>query len=133
MGKRPQGRTVTPVLVVNDCPQPVLVSGCGSGGIIPVATPNRATFAVDRTLVPTPGTAVRLAAQAIPDGFSVKLTALAGRCKKVYVGPSKAAAEAHLYAIMCGDDPLPLQVKNTNAIWIDADRVNDGVEWVVEV
>lgn len=123
MGKKPMGRTVTPVFVVNDGSDPIPV--------VPGA--NSTTFATGQTPVPTPGTAENLAPQAIADGDAVVITALPGNSGTVWIGNSQANAHDHTvaYPLIPGTF-LRLFITNTNLVWVDADNAGEGVAWAVE-
>lgn len=107
---------------------PIPVSGAGGG------PPNRSNFATNQKTVTTPGTAVQLQTQAIPDGFTVFVRALFGNTGKIWVGDSQANAQNHAVA-----EPLEggafntIALTNVNEIWIDADVASEGVSWLVEV
>lgn len=115
-----------------------IVEGIAGGVPIPVSgggvPANRASFATDQKTVPTPGTAVQLQAQAVPDGFTIFIRALTGNTGKIWVGDSQANAQNHAVA-----EPLEagafntIALNNTDAIWIDADVSGEGVSWLVEV
>jgi hypothetical protein len=99
-----------------------------------MAVPNRATFEVNQRSVGTPGTAVQLQAQAVPDSFSIFVRARVGNTGKVWVGPDAATAQNHAEATPLEAGAfLTLFLTNTNAIWIDADVAAEGVAWTVEV
>jgi len=130
MGEKPQGRTVTPVKVVNSSADPVPVIVISGGG----AVPNRAAFTTDQLLVAVPGTAQALQAQAVPDGFDIFVEALDGNTGKVYIGGTKADAENHAKAdVLSAGAFRTLALTNTDAIWVDADVAGEGVQWAVEV
>jgi hypothetical protein len=108
---------------------PIPISGGGGGG-----SPNQPTFACDQVPVPTPGTAVQLQSQAVPDGFQIFLRALVVNNGTIYVGPDAATAENHAIALPLEPGAfVELALTNTDEIWIDADDSADGVSWAVEV
>jgi len=115
--------------------QPVQGSG-GSGVPVDIidVTPNQSNFATGQTTVPTAGTAQNLAAQAIPNAFSVVIMALPGNQKNVYIGNSKTAAQAHGSAFVLGPGLfVRYYITNTNLVWIDTDNNGEGVSWTVEI
>jgi hypothetical protein len=101
-----------------------------SGG----SAPNQPTFAVNQQVVPTPGTAVQLQTQAVPNGFTIFVRAKVGNTGTIWVGPDAATAQNHALATPLEAGAfLTLALTNVNAIWIDADNAGEGVSWTVEV
>jgi len=113
-------------LVQNVDDNGVPVSGLGGVG-------NRASFVTMQKNVTTAGTGVNVAAQAVPNGFSIVIKAKKANTKPIWVGNSKANAEDHTIAFsLSPGDELSLQITNTNLIWIDAEVDGEGVEIVTE-
>lgn len=115
-----------------------IVEGIAGGVPIPVSgggvPANRATFASNQKTVTTPGTAVQLQSQAVPDGFTILLRVLPTNTGIIWVGPDAATAQDHTKATPLNlGDLLTLALNNTNEIWIDADVATEGASWTVEV
>ncbi len=109
---------------------PLPVTGGGGGG----SSPNQPTFACNQVPVPSPGTAVQLDTQAVPNGFQIFVRALVANNGTIYVGPDAATAQNHVVATPLEPGAfLELALTNVDAIWIDADTATDGVSWTVEV
>lgn len=104
----------------------------GSGGGTSQAVPNRATWAAMRKTVPVHGTAVQVAAQAVPNGFAIGIKAIPDNTGNVWVGPTKADAEAHTVTLT-NVQSMRLYLQNTNAIWVDSENDDEGIEIAVEV
>ena len=97
-------------------------------GITPIT--NRSAFIVDVKSVTTAGTAVRLPDVKIPDGFFAIIMARPDNNDSVYIGQTKAIAEAHLFELQPGDS-VPYPYTNLNLTWIDADNDGEGISfWV---
>ncbi len=103
-------------------------SGGGGGS----AVPNRSTWAAIKKTVAIPGTAEQVTAQGIPNGFSAGIKAIPGNAGKIWVGPTKAEAEAHKVTLT-NVQSMRLFLQNTDAIWIDSENADEGVEIAVEV
>ena len=102
-----------------------------SGGGVPA---NRSNFATNQKTVTTPGTAVQLQTQAIPDGFTVFLRAFPGNTGKIWVGDSQANAQNHALAeALEGGAFNTIALTHVDELWIDADVAAEGVSWLVEV
>lgn len=106
---------------------PLPVTGGGGGG----GSPNQPTWADGATVPATPGTAEALAAQAIPNGFTVFVRAYTTNNDLVYIGKSKANAEANVVPLEPGAFAT-LAVTDVSAIWVNSLQGGDGVFWYVE-
>ena len=125
MGLLPIGGEIFLVMPVDSHGVPIP----GGGG----ASPNQVTFKCNQVPVPSPGTAVQLSTQAVPDGFQIFVRALVANSGTIYVGPDAATAQNHAKATPLEPGAfIELALKNVNAIWIDADDATDGVSWTVE-
>jgi hypothetical protein len=126
MGKKPQGRTITPVLVVNDSTDPVIISGSISVTVTP--TPNPTSFTTQQLDVAAAGTAQQLASSPVPDGFEIAVKAKDGNTGKIYLGFSQADAEDHTTAfILSPGQGLNFSLHDPAEIWVDSDNNGDGV------
>lgn len=114
------------------------IEGVASGVAVPVsgtlgATPNRSTFATGQQTVTTAGTAQNMAAQAIPDGFSVVIKARSTNTGRIRIGNSQANAQSTTVSFSLGSNQdVQLYITNLNLVWVDATVSGEGVEWVVE-
>lgn len=96
-------------------------------------TPNRTAFGTNQQNVTTAGTAVQMAAQAIPDGFSVHIKAKNTNTGRIRVGNSAVNAQNVAVAYTLGpNDSIDLYITNLNLVFIDATVSGEGVEWTVE-
>jgi hypothetical protein len=112
------------------------VEGVAGGVPIPISggVVNRPAFATNQKNVTTPGTAVQLQTQAIPDGFTIYIRARATNTGKIYVGSSAANAQNHAVAeILEAGAYLTYGITNADLVYIDADVGAEGVMWTVEV
>ena len=126
MGLLPIGGEIFLVMPVDKHGVPIP----GGGG----ASPNQPTFACNQVPVPSPGTAVQLDAQAVPNGFQIFIRALDANSGTIYVGPDAVTAQDHTKATPLEPGAfLELALTDVSAVWIDADDATDGVSWTVEV
>lgn len=93
---------------------------------------NRDTFYTGTKTVTAAGTAEQLPTKAVPDGFPVTIKAMRANTGYIYVGESKAQAEAHNFEL-CAKEPVKLYLTNINEGWIDASVSGEGCEIIVEV
>lgn len=113
-------------------PRADTAASSGSGGGGSTAVPNRATWAAIKKTVAIPGTAEQVTAQAVPNGFAIGIKSIPDNAGKVWVGPTKAEAEAHKVTLT-NVQSMKLALQNTDAIWIDVENADEGVEIAVEV
>lgn len=99
------------------------------------AVPNRTAWYTAQTSVPTPSTAVQCAAQAVPDGFSVLVTARVTNTGNVGLGNSAANADlvTGTPTILGPGSSRRLYITNVNLVFVDAIVANEGVDITVEV
>lgn len=95
---------------------------------------NKSAFKAGKTTVAVVGTAVQLHANlAVPEGYSVLIRSLDSNTSKIRVGDTQANAQnANTSYEMQKNDFITLRVTNLNKIWIDADVIGEGVNYVVE-
>ena len=92
---------------------------------------NRDAWTGDEFTITTPGTAEQLPDVTVPDGFEVAVRGHPDNEGYIYVGISKAQAEAH--TIPLGpDDSYNLRVSNVNLIWVDIQVAGEKGIYVVE-
>lgn len=91
---------------------------------------NRSSITTGEKTVTTAGTAVQMPDVEVPEGFEATITAKHFNVGRVYIGGTKAEAEAH-HPGLGPDDVFHEYVTNLNAIWIDADNDGEGVDYEV--
>ena len=77
--------------------------------------------------VSSAGTAERLDAFYLRDGFTVHLVNPIGNDGNFYLGSTKALAEAKQKTVEPGQS-VPMKISNTALIWVDADNTTDELE-----
>lgn len=97
-------------------------------------TDNKQTFKTGSVTMTVAGTAVQLDDCRIPQGHSVLLLAHPSNDGYMYVGESKAQAEAHNIELD-GGDSVRLRVDNVHDIWVDCDtsQATEILGWMVEL
>lgn len=99
-------------------------------GLLPILA-NRDAWTGDEFTVAIPGTAERLPDIDIPNGFDVVIRGHPDNTGYIYVGKTKAQAEAH--TIPLGpDDSYSLRVTNLNLVWVDIQVLNERGIYIVE-
>jgi len=93
---------------------------------------NRPSFRVGSNVIAVPGTAEQCDTLTIPQGTFVVIHARPGNTGNLFVGYSKASAEANHFTLEPGAT-LELQTDNLNDVWVDAAIADDIVEWCTEV
>ncbi|MBA7611394.1 hypothetical protein ES703_18618 [subsurface metagenome] len=87
---------------------------------------NRSSLTTDEKRVTTAGTAEQVHIDlAVPDGFEATVTAKHDNTGRVYIGGTKAEAEAHTTSLG-PDDVFHQYLTNLSAVWIDVDVGHDG-------
>ena len=95
---------------------------------------NKQTFKTGLKTLTVAGTALQLASCRIPQGHSVLLLAHPSNTGYMYVGETKAQAEAHNIELD-GGNSVRLYVDNVHDVWVDCDT-SQGTEtlgWMVEL
>jgi hypothetical protein len=95
---------------------------------------NKQTFKTGSVVMTVAGTALQLDDCRVPAGHSVLLLAHPSNTEYMYVGETKAQAEAH-HIELDGGDSVRLYVDNVHDIWVDC-SVSQGTEtlgWMVEL
>jgi len=92
---------------------------------------NLATFETGSTAVTAAGTAEQLDSYRIPNELTVLLAAKASNTGYIYVGESKAKAEAHHIELGPGG-MVELNVDNVHDVWVDSSVNGEAVGWIVE-
>lgn len=91
---------------------------------------NRSSITTGDKTVANAGTAEQLPDVAVPEGFEAVITAKHANAGRVYIGGTKAEAEAH-HPSLGLDDVFSEYATNLNAIWIDVDNDGEGVDYEV--
>ncbi len=91
---------------------------------------NRSSITTGDKTVASAGTAEQMPDVKVPEGFGAAITAKHGNAGRVYIGGTKAEAEAH-HPGLGPDDVFHEYVTNLNAIWVDADNDGEGVDYEV--
>ena len=93
---------------------------------------NRPSFRVGSNAIAAAGTAEQCDTLSIPQGTFVVIHARPGNTGNLFLGYSKATAEAHHFTMEPGAT-VELQTDNLSDVWIDAAVNGEVVEWVTEV
>lgn len=103
--------------------------GSGNGGII-----NKGAWYHAHPVITAAGTAENLTAQPIPNGFKVQITNPPTNTGMIYLGSTKARAEAAAAVrdILDVGDGRALYINNLNLIWYDAEVTGEGPTIMVE-
>ena len=91
---------------------------------------NRSSVTTGEKTVTSAGTAVQMPDVEVPEGFEAAITAKHFNAGRVYIGGTKAEAEAHTTSLG-PDDVWHEYVTNLKAVWIDADNDGEGVDYEV--
>lgn len=86
------------------------------------------TFQTLNVTIASPGTAARLSAYYIPDGFDVVVTARRDNSGNMYIAETQAKAQSGARKIMTPGQSRTYHVDNTARLWIDADNSTDVLE-----
>ena len=93
---------------------------------------NKQTFHTDKLTVDAPGTAQQFTAHRIVQGHYLTVHATPTNTSNVYVGETKAQAEAHNFTLT-PDGSVQVAIDNCSDVWIDAAIADEGAELIVEV
>jgi len=93
---------------------------------------NTSTFEVGSLAIAAAGTAQQLTTGRVEQGFTLVIHALATNTGVLYIGESKAIAEAHHFTLEAGAS-VGLRTDNVGDVWIDCATNGDIVEWLTEV
>lgn len=94
---------------------------------------SRSQFITGQKNVTTAGTPVQLPDVSVPDGFKVIVMAKPSNTGDIYLGNSVTILSASLrFDKLEAGDSVPLQVTNTNLIWIDSTVNLEGICYIVE-
>lgn len=91
---------------------------------------NRSSLTTGEKTVTAAGTAEQLPDVKVPEGFEATVTAKHANAGRIYVGGTKAEAEAHTVSLG-RDDVFHDYLTNLNALWIDVDNPGEGVDYEV--
>ena len=78
------------------------------------------------------GTAQQLTAHRVPQGHYLVVHADSINDGYIYIGESKAKAEAH-HVTLSPDGSIALAIDNASDVWVDGSEADDRVEWWMEV
>ena len=93
---------------------------------------SKQTFETGSLAVTAAGTAEQLPAHRVPQGFALTVHAAPTNNGYVYIGESKAKAEAH-HLTLTPDASVQLFVDNVSDVWADVSINGETVEWIMEV
>jgi hypothetical protein len=94
---------------------------------------SRSQFITGQKNVTTAGTPEQLPSVSVPDGFKVIIMAKPGNTGDIYLGNSATILSAsQRFDKLEAGDSVPLQVTNTNLIWIDSSVNGEGICYIVE-
>lgn len=91
---------------------------------------NRSSLTTGEKTVTSAGTGEQLPDVEVPEGFEATVTAKHANAGRIYIGGTKAEAEAHTVSLG-PDDVFHECLTNLNAIWIDADNDGEGIDYEV--
>jgi hypothetical protein len=92
---------------------------------------NKITFEVGSLAIAAVGTAERLTAHRIPQGFYLTLHAHPDNTGKIYFGKTKVIAEAHLFTLEAGAS-AKVATDNVGDVWADCSVEGEIIEWLHE-
>jgi len=93
---------------------------------------NKQSFETGSLAITAAGTAEQFTAHRVPQGHSVKVIAHASNTGYIYIGETKAKAEAHHVELKSGAT-LELYVDNASDIWADSSVNSEKVGWAFEI
>ncbi len=93
---------------------------------------NMTSFETGSLGITAAGTAEQLTAHRIPQGYAVTLRARVTNTGYIYIGESKAKAEAHHIMLEAGAS-IPMQINDVSGAWADCSVNGETVEWILEV
>lgn len=64
----------------------------------------------------------------VPEGIAVTIKAKKANTGKIYVGQGKLNAQGHQCFTLAANESMFLQIRRTDALWLDADVSSEGVE-----
>lgn len=91
---------------------------------------NRSSLTTGSKTVTTAGVAEQLPDIAVPENFEATVTAKYTNTGKIYLGGTKAEAEAHTLSLGF-DDIWHDFIANLNVLWIDAAVSGEGIDYIV--
>jgi hypothetical protein len=93
---------------------------------------NTTTFEVGSLAITAAGTAEQLTAGRVQQGFALTVHAHPANTGYIYIGESKADAEAHKFTLEAGAS-VGLRTDNVGDVWADCSVNGEIVEWITEV
>ncbi len=96
-------------------------------------TPDSVTkFRVGSQAIAAAVTAEQLPALAAANGMAIVVKARDTNTGSIWIGHSKATAEAHHFSLAPGAS-IHILVDNLSDVWVDVEVNGEVVEWIVEV
>lgn len=94
---------------------------------------SRSQFITGQKDVAAAGTPEQLPDVSVPDGFKVIIMAKQSNTGNIYLGNSVTIlSSSQRFDKLEAGDSVPLQVTNTNLIWIDSTVNGEGICYIVE-
>lgn len=90
------------------------------------------TFRAGSQVIAAAITAEQLPALRILQGFGLLVKARDANTSRIWIGHSKATAEAHHLSLAPGV-AVTIFTDNLNDVWVDVETNGDAVEWIAEV
>jgi len=93
---------------------------------------NRQSFATGALAVTSAGTAEQLTEHRVVQGHYLTIHADPTNTSNIYIGESKAQAEAHNFTLT-PDACVQIATDNAEDVWVDVAVDGESVEWVHEI
>lgn len=93
---------------------------------------NRTAITTGDMTVAVVGVAEQLPSVVVPEDFEAVITAKHGNAGRIYVGGTRAEAEAHTVSLG-RDDVFSEFVTNLNRLWIDSSVAGEGIDYAVAI
>ena len=90
------------------------------------------SFETGSLAITTAGTAEQITEHRVPQGYAWTLTARSTNTGYIYIGESKAKAEAH-HVLLAPGASVSIQTDNIDDAWADCSVNGETVEWIMEV
>ncbi len=105
---------------------------CDASGHLAVGLAASSSFSTGKKTVAAHGTAEQLPSVALTGGQMAYISAPTGNTGNVWIGSSKANAEAHTvaYLLTAGESTIA-HVTNLNLIWVDSAVNTEGIKYLV--
>lgn len=90
------------------------------------------SFETSSLAITAAGTAEQCTAHRVPQGYAVTFIAHPSNTGYIYIGETKAKAEAHHVELAAGGS-VSLQVDNVSDVWADCSVNGETIGWLMEV